>query len=802
MNNAQAPRRALVVIDVQMEYFAGGGLPIEYPPVQDTLPNIVRAMDAAQGELKVEFLADASSALPYANAAGRASAEEIHRGFSVVFHSNFAAVGSTEAWVAALGEGRRLPIDNVLASNQRARAGHGRRLSATGVPVGACGNVRSFKFPGGSMPLPRRPAHRALVPLALAAALTGPAGWFTLAQAAPAPGVSSAVPAAQKRPYPGIVNVEVDATDLARKILRVRQTLPVKPGPLTLLYPRWLPGTHGPYGEASELAGLKVHAGERVLAWQRDTVDPYAFHLQVPAGVDTLALEFQYLSPTDKDGGRVVVTPQMLNVQWAAVVLYPAGYEVSGIPFSARLKLPPGWQAGTALRGQAQPDGWWQYEPVSLETLVDSPVFAGRHFRRVALDPAGAARPVVLNLVADTPQQLKASEAQLDAHRALVTQADKLFGARHFRHYDFLLSLSDTMGGIGLEHHESSENGVGPDYFKDWDKAAGPRDLLPHEYTHSWNGKFRRPADLWTPDYNTVPMRNSLLWLYEGQTQYWGRVLAARSGLVAPELARDGLAQAAAWAELRSGRAWRNLQDTTNEGTLGARGHHKAWRDWQRSVDYYDEATLIWLDADTLIREQSQGRRSLDDFARAFFGMEDGRVQPLTYTFDDIVKTLAAVWPHDWARFLRERLDTHERAPLDGLARSGWRLVYTEEQSENAKADEEHDKEADFRYSIGLSVSTEEDAAIKGVRWHSPAFEAGVAPGARLLAVNGVAYKRERLAEAITAAKDGGAPIELLLRDGEQFRSVRIDYRGGLRYPKLQRIDGTPDRLSAILAPR
>jgi predicted metalloprotease with PDZ domain len=645
-------------------------------------------------------------------------------------------------------------------------------------------------------------AHKAPVRSALATALIAAAALATCAPFATAqPLPASGIPAAQKRPYPGVIQLEVDATDLDRKIFRVRQTLPVQPGRLTLLYPRWLPGTHGPYGNAVNLAGLQLRAGNTPIAWQRDPVDTHAFHVQVPPGASSLSAEFQYLSPTSKDGGRVVMTPRMLNLQWEDVLLYPAGHEVSGITFAARLKLPAGWQHGTALRGKAAGDGWWDFGRVSLETLVDSPLFAGRHYQRVELDPPGAARPVAIHLMADSPEQLKASDTQLQAHRQLVVQADRLFGARHFRHYDFLLALSDNLGGIGLEHHESSENAVKPDYFKDWDKAALARELLPHEYTHSWDGKFRRPADLWTPDYNTVPMRNSLLWVYEGQTQYWGRMLAARSGLVTPELARDGLAQAAAAAVHRSGRAWRNLQDTTAEGSFAHANSHKQWRSWQRSADYYDEATLIWLDADTLIREKTNNQRSLDDFAKAFFGVEDGRIEPLTYTFDDVVKALNGVLPHDWARFLRERLDNHERAPLDGLARSGWRLAFTDKESDNAKADNDEDKVSDFLYSIGLRIGTEEEQ-IKDVAWDSPAFKAGLAPGAKLLAVNGVVYKPERLATAIVANQKGEQPIELLVRDGEQYRTVRIDYRGGLRYPTLERIPGTPDRLSQIQAAR
>jgi predicted metalloprotease with PDZ domain len=638
--------------------------------------------------------------------------------------------------------------------------------------------------------MPRTLAHKALVLLALTGAFTAQAQVAALPNPAP-------VPAAQKTPYPGALLLQVDATDIDHKIFRVRETIPARPGPLTLLYPKWLPGTHGPYGEIGGLAGLQVRANGQPVTWTRDVVEPYAFRVEVPQGADRLELEFQFLSPTAKNGARVVMTPEMLGVQWDQVLLYPAGHEASLITLQPRLRLPAGWPWGSALRGKPGKDGWIEFEPASLETLVDSPLFAGRHFKRIELDPPGTPRPVVLNLMADAPDQMQPSDEQLKAHRQLVVQADRLFGARHFRHYDFLFALSDTFGGIGLEHHESSENGLEPQYFKDWAKGgARDRQLLPHEFTHSWNGKFRRPADLWTPDYNTQPMRNTLLWLYEGQTQYWGRVLAPRAGLLTQDQARDSLAEAAAYLEHRAGRAWRNLQDTTNEATMGERGAHKDWRSWQRGYDYYDESALIWLDADTLIREKTNGQRSLDDFARAFFGVEDGRVQPLTYTFDDIVKTLEGVMPYDWARFLRERLDGH-RMPVDGLARSGWKLVYTEEPTDTFKAEAEDAKQHDFAYSIGFTVGSEDDK-LRDVLWDSPAFRAGLAPGLKLVAVNGVAYKPDRLTAALKANRKGEQPIELLVRDGEQYRSVRIDYRDGPRYPRLQRIEGTPDRLTQI----
>lgn len=594
--------------------------------------------------------------------------------------------------------------------------------------------------------------------------------------------------------YPGVLRLHVDATDLDRRIFRIQQTLPVKPGALTLHYPRFLPGTHGPYGEIERMAGLQIRAQGQTLAWQRDTVDPYSFHVQVPAGVNQLGLEFQFLSEVRGQTGRVVMTRDMLNLQWISQVIYPGGFQAKGIAVQASVTLPAGWHAATALRVTGRQGDTWQFEPTSLETLVDSPIFAGRHHQQIALDPQGAAKPVVLHLFADAPEQLQASDAQIEAHRQLVQQTDRLMGSRHFRHYDFLLALSERMGGIGLEHHESSENGVRPDYFKDWAKSVGARELLPHEYVHSWNGKFRRPADLWTPHFNQ-PMRNSLLWLYEGQTQYWGRVLAARSGLVTPEQTRDLMARTAAEYTYRAGKLWRNLQDTTNEGTMRS-GRNATWRDWQRGSDYYDESSLIWLDADTLIRDKSQGQRSLDDFAKLFFGVEPDRVAPLTYTFDDIVAALNKVQPHDWKAFLRERLDSHAlTAPLDGLQRAGWRLDWAETPSEWSRSGNGRGQADDFSYSLGLVLQP--DGQVQQVRWNSPAFEAGMSPALSVVAVQGKAYKAERLSAAITANKSGQAPLQLLVKEGEQYRTLTLDYRQGLRYPRLVRIEGMPEGLDA-----
>lgn len=601
--------------------------------------------------------------------------------------------------------------------------------------------------------------------------------------------------------YPGVLQLSVDATDLSRRVYQVRQRIPVRPGLLKLLYPQWIPGNHAPTGPINQMGGLLMSANGQRLPWRRDPLDMYAFEVQVPEGASTLDIEFQWLSPTARDQGRVAMTTELMSVQWSRLLLYPAGHDARNIRIEPSLRLPQGWQFGTALESAGSEGNLHRFKPLALVDLVDSPLYAGRYFKRFDLDP-GAKVPVHLNVVADAPELLEAKPGILDAHRALVRQADRVFGTRPFAHYDFLLALSDQFSGIGLEHHQSSENGTYPGYLTG-EAPFADNYLLPHEYAHSWNGKSVRPATLWTPHYNT-PMQNDLLWVYEGQTEFWAWVLAARAGLYTPVQAREVLAANAALFDHRAGRGWRNLQDTVHQGIVDFNDAVQPWESWQRGFDFYDEGTLVWLDVDTRLRELSKGKRSLDDFAKQFLGTRTvtGKVGVQAYVFDDVVNGLQDLQPHDWASFLRARIDGNgPGAPLDGLARGGWMLVYNDTPNlaiTDVEGDEGFD---DFSYSLGLKIASDA-GKLNEVLWESPAFRVGLAKDMQVIAIDGTAYSAERLKRALVAAQSSKAPIELLVRQGDTFRSVRIDYHGGLRYPHLQRIEGTPDVLSRILAPR
>ena len=598
--------------------------------------------------------------------------------------------------------------------------------------------------------------------------------------------------------YPGTIRLEVDATDLGQRVFKVRQTVPVQPGLQRFHYPAWLPGSHSPSGQIEKLAGLVINANGQRLEWVRDPLDVYTFNVQVPEGVTELRMDFQFLSPTDSAQGRTVMTPNMLNLQWNAMLLYPAGHAAHAITYQASARYPQGWEAASALTVASRNGDTVNYAPTNLEILVDSPVFAGRYHRMFDLAPAGT-RPVRLNVFADRAKDLEAKPEHIEQHRALVTQARKLFGAEHYDHYDFLFAVTNQLGGIGLEHQRSSENSEDRDYFSGWDAKGGSSDLLGHEYTHSWDGKYRRPADLATLNYN-VPMQGSLLWVYEGQTQYWGNVLTARAGIRPLDASRDALAMVAAtYADNRPGLEWRSLGDTTNDPVI-ARRKPKPYRGYQMSEDYYQGGQMLWLEADVRLRTLSGGKRSLDDFAKAFFGQNDGQWErPDTYTYDDVAATLEQVQPTgDWSQFLRDRLE-RKTGLVGGIEAAGWKLVYKDKPSAYFKAMMKG-RGANFIYSLGVSLSPA--GYVNEVRWDSAAFNAGVGTGMQVLAVNDLQYSADELEEAVRAAKDSKQPVRLLVKEVDVYRTLSIDYHDGLRYPTLERIEGSTDYLTPIFTAR
>lgn len=593
-------------------------------------------------------------------------------------------------------------------------------------------------------------------------------------------------------PYPGIIELAVDATDTDRGILQARLILPVaEAGPLTLLYPKWMPGYHSPQNPIELFAGLKIKAGDEVLDWRRDPVEVYAFHLDAPPGVTALEITYQFLSPTTSAQGDVIITHDLLNLQWGRLLVYPAGHFSRRISVRASLAIPDGWTSSSALAIASEMDQTTTYEVVSLDVLVDTPVMAGRFSRDFPLDDTADIRMV---LFARDTASLEATTPQIARYSALVAEAHAVFGSRHFDRYRFLVALSDELGGGGVEHHRSAEIIAAPDLFKNWVHQLPTRDVMAHEFTHSWNGKFRRGADSWTPSFE-VPIRNSLMWLYEGQTQYWGQVLTARSGLWSVTTAIEALAKTAATYDVRPGGLWRTMADTTRDPIIAARAP-LPWPSWQRSEDYYSQGQLMWLAADTLIRELTEDHRSLDDFARAFFGVHDGSMVTCTYEFADVVAALNGVVRHDWAGFLKGELESREPgAPLDGLERGGYRLVYRSERSDFCKAFDDLHDQFDLRFSVGINIA--KDGTLQEVLWGSPAFDADLTAGSLIHSVNGEAFDFPRLGEAIAEA-GFGRPVTLGVATRSYRREVTLDHVGGHRFPHLKRLDGARDRLVEI----
>jgi predicted metalloprotease with PDZ domain len=599
------------------------------------------------------------------------------------------------------------------------------------------------------------------------------------------------------------VTIFVDATSAPRKIFHAKLKFPAAAGDLTLYYPKWIPGEHAPDGPVVDLAGLKFTASGKTLKWRRDLLDGFTIHVEVPAGESEVNADLDFLSPATFEGGFSAgssATDKMAVVSWNQVLLYPKGWKSDDLTYTASLKLPAGWKYGTPLpiASSSENNGQTQitFQPTSLTTLVDSPVITGEFLKVVKLadDP-----PTEMDIAADSSAALEPPQEVWDHYKNLVEQANKLFGAHHYRDYHFLLSLSDHVAHFGLEHHESDDSRIDERGLVDETARKMSASLLPHEYVHSWNGKYRRPADLTTPDYQQ-PMQDDLLWVYEGLTNYLGTVLTARSGLHNTDQERDDLALTAAGLDHTPGRVWRNLQDTADAAPQ-LYFSPQAWHSWRRGTDFYDEGTLSWLWADVIIRQQSKNKKSLDDFCKLFHGAPSTGPMVKTYTFDDVVTTLNQVVTYDWRGFWTERLANHgPGAPLGGIEGSGWKLVYDDVSSEMRRGGESNWHFIDAAYSIGLNLR--EDGTITDTIEGMPAALAGIGPGMKLIAVNGRKYSADVLHDALKAGKGSTAPLELIVENTDYFETFRLDYHGGERYPHLVRDESKPDLLTEIYKPR
>ena len=586
------------------------------------------------------------------------------------------------------------------------------------------------------------------------------------------------------------ISVTVDATRTQQKLLSAHEVIPVKPGPLTLYYPKWIPGEHGPNGPIAGLTGLKFEADGKTIPWQRDLLDVYTFHLEIPAGVSRLEAKYDYIEP---DG--VSATDKLLVLEWNEVVLYPAGVPAQQLTYEAKILMPDGWKFGSSLPVEKHSGKQVSFKPISLDMLVDSPVITGEYYRAIDITPPGEPIHHELDMVADSEAALNMSIENQKQMTNLVAESGKLFGARHYRDYHFLLTLSDHVAHFGLEHHESNDSRLPERALLLPSSGMFLGGLLAHEFVHSWNGKFRRPADLSTPDFE-APMETDLLWGYEGLTDYLGPMLAARSGLWTQEQYHEHMAAiAASLGPGRPGRTWRPLLDTAiGEPELG---RVRGWLNWRRGTDYYDEGDLLWLEVATVIHRETHGQKSIDDFCQAFHGGPNHGAEVKTYTFDELVSTLNAIAPFDWAGFFHTRLNsTSADAPTGGIENGGWKVVLN---TEPMKLQGRNGDPGDV-YSIGLKVGT--DGTVTDAIVGSPTFEAGVSSGMKVIGVNGRVYSHDLLVDAIKAAKDTSQPVTLLVVVDDYFRTCIINYHGGDKFPHLVREADKPDYLDELIKPR
>ncbi|GAC1394858.1 MAG: tetratricopeptide repeat protein [Thermoanaerobaculia bacterium] len=594
------------------------------------------------------------------------------------------------------------------------------------------------------------------------------------------------------------IRIVIDATDAPRDVLHAHLTVPATAGPLTLYYPKWIPGEHGPTGPLVQTAGLRIAANGQTIAWNRDPREMYAMRVDVPTGVNNITIDMDYLDPVGSGqfsaGGSM--TPRLALVSWNSVLLYPATASSEDLRYEPVLRLPRGWKYATGLTTTSTNGDDVHFEAVTLTRLIDSPVLIGAHLRKVDLPGTSPYRHTI-DIAADSEAATVTPDDFAKMYGRLADEARALFGAEHFQHYDWLVTLSDNVEHFGLEHHESSDDRTREDILADEPSRKNLAGLLSHEYVHSWNGKFRRPSGLAVANYEQ-PMTGELLWVYEGLTQYLGKLLDVRSGLWTPEYYRESLALTASSLTPNGGRAWRPLGDTAVEAQL-LYGAPREWSAYRRGVDFYEEGVLLWLDADMTIRKLTGNKKSLDDFCRRFHGGSDGVVTVKPYTFDDVVHTLNDVAPYDWASFLNQRLRSTTTAPMSGIETSGWRLIYNDQVNDAQVVNPKHNKTVDYSTSLGVWV--DDEGRISDVVPGTPAANAGLVPGAHIIAVNGRRYSPDALRIAVRDSKTATGPMQVIYSSGEFVSTSNVDYRGGLRYPHLERIPNASDWLGELVKP-
>jgi predicted metalloprotease with PDZ domain len=598
------------------------------------------------------------------------------------------------------------------------------------------------------------------------------------------------------------IQITADLSDAGRKLYHAEIDIPVKAGPVTLITPQWIPGTHRPTPIVDSITGVVFTAGpdKTVLPWRRDNVDMFEFHLDIPKGVTSVHAHLDLINP-----GRQ--TTKLAAFEWEGLLLYPANIPVAKIAIQPSVTVPAGWGIGTALtpEGSLASGGstsTQRFAVTTVEQLEDSPVLTGLYFREFPLAPEISPKHFI-DIASDEPGDCDLRPATLAEINNLVREADALYKSHHYNHYNLLLTLTDATGGQGLEHGQSSDNGVGEKDFSDDAHQLGVADLLSHEFTHSWNGKYRRPARLYQPDFAT-PQQGDLLWVYEGMTQYLGNVLAARSGLKSQQQYREMLALSAAQLDYKSGREWRSTEDTAIASSI-LRGGTPSWSNWKRGQDYYQEGELLWLDADTLIRKLTNDKKSLNDFEAIFLG-KGGNTGPLIVPYErpELIADLNEVAPYDWATFLHDRIDKiNPHADFAGIEQGGYKLVYTDKPSDAQKtltaAGGRRGGGVNVWYSIGLTAAA--DGTISDVRFHGPADEAKLSPGLKIYAVNGKTFSGDNLRAAIKSAKGASEPIHLILEQDGFVTMADINYHEGERYPTMVRVEGTPDYLDEITKP-